>query len=130
LVIAKNSGATKIVGVEKNKIAHEYAVWNCRRYPYVTLYNEDAKEFEIDEMFDRVLMPLPKSAEDFLDVAVKFVKKKGIVHFYDFLHENDIPDVALEKIKKNAPKYKVLDVVKCGQYSPGKFRICVDFQVL
>ena len=129
IVLAKNTEAVKIVGVEKNKVAHDYAVWNCRKYPYVKLFNEDAKDFSFDEKFDRVLMPLPKSAEDFLDVALKCVKKKGIVHFYDFLHENDIPDVALEKIKRKC-KCKVLDVVKCGQYSPGKFRICVDFQVL
>jgi tRNA (guanine37-N1)-methyltransferase len=129
LVLAKNTRASKIVGVEKNKIAHEYAVWNCRRYPYVEIINEDAKKYFSEDKFDRVLMPLPKSAEDFLDVALRFVKKKGIVHFYDFLHENDIPDVALAKIKSKC-KAKILEVVKCGQYSPGKFRICVDFQVL
>ncbi|MFH1972366.1 MAG: class I SAM-dependent methyltransferase family protein [archaeon] len=127
LVIAKNSKPSLIVGVEKNPIAHEYAVWNCRKYKNIELYNKDARDFESKIKFDRVLMPLPKSADDFLDVAFKFVKKKGIVHFYDFLHESEIPDVALKKIKG---KIKVLKIVKCGQYSPGKFRICVDFQVL
>jgi len=127
LSIAKNANPSLIVGVEKNPIAHEYAVWNCRKYKNIELFNKDARDFEYKGKFDRVLMPLPKSADDFLDVAFKFVKKNGIVHFYDFLHENDIPDVALEKIKK---KIKVLKIVKCGQYSPGKFRICVDFQVL
>ena len=130
LVLAKNSEVREIVGVEKNPVAHKYAVENCKKYPNIKLYNEDAKEFFSEDKFDRILMPLPKSAEDFLDVALRFVKKKGIIHFYDFLHENDIPDVALDKIKKKVKKYKVLEIVKCGQYSPGKFRICVDFQVL
>ena len=129
LVLAKNSEAAQIVGVEKNKIAHEYSVWNCRKHDHVEIINQDANDYFSEDKFDRVLMPLPKSAEDFLDVALRFVKKKGIVHFYDFLHENDIPDVALAKIKSKC-KAKILEVVKCGHYSPGKFRICVDFQVL
>ena len=129
LVLAKNSEAAKIVGVEKNKIAHEYSVWNCRKHDHVEIINQDANDYFSEDKFDRVLMPLPKSAEDFLDVAVKYVKKGGVIHFYDFLHENDIPDAALEKIKAHVSKFKVLDVVKCGHYSPGKFRICVDFVV-
>ena len=121
--------AEKIVGVEKNPVAHEYAVLNCKKFQNVEVVNADAKDFKSSEKFDRVLMPLPKSAEDFLDVAVKYVKKGGVIHFYDFLHENDIPDAALEKIKAHVSKFKVLGVVKCGHYSPGKFRICVDLVV-
>jgi len=128
-VLAKHTKAKLIVGVEKNPVAHEYAVLNCKKFKNVEVFNEDAKDFKSKEKFDRVLMPLPKSAEDFLDVAVKYVKKGGVVHFYDFLHENDIPDVALEKIKAHVSKFKVLDVVKCGHYSPGKFRICVDISI-
>lgn len=128
LVIAKHSKAKKIVGVEKNPIAHEYAVWNCRKYPNIELFNNDIRDFKSKEKFDRILMPLPRSAEDFLDVALKFAKKNTVIHFYDFLHESEIPDKALEKIKKIG-KFKVLKVAKCGQYSPRKFRICVDFKI-
>ncbi len=128
-VLAKHTEAKKIVGVEKNPVAHKYALWNVRKYKNVKLYNCDARDFESDEKFDRVLMPLPKSAEDFLDVAVKYVKPKGMIHFYDFLHENDIPEVAVGKIEQKVKKFEIVDVVKCGQYSPRKFRICVDFIV-
>jgi len=130
LTIARKAKPSLVVGVEKNPIAHEYGLWNTRKYDDIVLYNKDAKDFQYNGKFDRVLMPLPKSAEDFLDVAVKFVKKKGVIHFYDFLHENDIPDVALAKIARKVDKFEVLDIVKCGQFGPGKFRISVDFQVL
>lgn len=128
LVIAKHTKAKLVVGVEKNPIAHEYAVFNCRKFGNIKLYNEDALNFESDEKFDRVLMPLPKSAENFLDIALKLVKKKGIIHFYDFLEEKDIPEKALEKIRKKVKKFEVLRVVKCGQYAPGRYRVCVDFK--
>ncbi len=82
--------------------------------------------------FDRILMPLPKSAEDFLPAALKAAKKGAIIHFYDFLHEDEFY-LAEEKAKracKNAGlKYKKLDFVKCGQHSPRTFRVCLDFKV-
>ena len=81
------------------------------------------------EKFDRVLMPLPKNAENFLDLAIFSVKKKGTIHFYDFLHESEIPDEAIKKIKKHC-KAKILNWVRCGQYSPRKYRVCIDFQPL
>lgn len=83
--------------------------------------------------FDRILMPLPKSAEDFLDTALSVVKKGTIIHFYDFLHEDEF-ELAKKKIekacKKAKLKHKILDVVKCGQHAPRVYRICVDFKIL
>ena len=82
--------------------------------------------------FDRILMPLPKSAESFLDVALKASKKGTIIHFYDFLHDDEFCK-AEEKIKKACKKLglkpKILRTVRCGQHSPHVFRICVDFKV-
>ncbi len=87
---------------------------------------------KINKKFERILMPLPKGGEDYLLIALKFIKKNGIIHFYDFLHENEF-EKAEEKIKracqKAEKKYKNLQVIKCGQYSPGFYRICADFVV-
>jgi tRNA (guanine37-N1)-methyltransferase len=83
--------------------------------------------------FDRILMPLPKSAEDFLDSALIASKKGTIIHFYDFLHEEKFHEAhqKIEKAcKKHKLKYKILDTVKCGQHSPRTYRICVDFKIL
>ena len=50
----------------------------------------------------------------------------------DFLDKKEIPDKAIDKIKSACSKkqFEILRVVKCGQYSPGKYRICVDFRIL
>ena len=129
LVIAKHSKPALIVGVEKNPVAHKYAEYNCRKYSNIKLFNEDAMNFNFNEKFDRILMPLPKSAEAFLGNALKLLKKNGIIHFYDFCDEKDIPEKAIQKIKKNVKTAKILKVVRCGQYAPGRFRICVDFKI-
>ncbi|MFW6014078.1 MAG: TIM barrel protein [Candidatus Nanoarchaeia archaeon] len=82
--------------------------------------------------FDRILMPLPKSAENFLPLALSAAKKNATIHFYDFLHLDEF-HLAEEKAKKACKmagfKYKKLDFVKCGQHSPRTFRVCLDFQV-
>ena len=78
-------------------------------------------------------MPLPRGAENYLDTALKAAKKDSIIHFYDFLHENEF-NKAKEKIdkacKKEKKKYKILNLVKCGQFGPRIYRICVDFMII
>ncbi|MBW2987205.1 class I SAM-dependent methyltransferase family protein [Candidatus Woesearchaeota archaeon] len=135
LVIAKNSKPDIVVGIEKNKEGHKLALENLKlnkKIKNVELILGDVRKIvpKLDEKFDRICMPLPKNAEDFLDCALSAGKKGTIIHFYDFLEEKDIPKKAISKIKKHVKKFKVLDVVKCGQFSPKTFRICVDFKLL
>ena len=89
---------------------------------------------KLKKKFDRVIMPLPKGAEAFLDVAFAAAKKSAIIHFYDFEKEEDIPQKSIEKVTAAAAaakkKVKMLNVVKCGQLAPRAYRVCVDFKVL
>ena len=70
-------------------------------------------------------MPLPKSAENFLFLLEEM--KELIVHFYDFEHENELK-LGEEKVKNVFPNVDIIGIHLCGQYAPGKFRICVDFK--
>ena len=83
--------------------------------------------------FDRIIMPLPKTAGKFLDEALMVSKKGTVIHFYDFLEEEKF-FLAIEKIdkacRKNKMRYKILELVKCGQHAPHVFRVCVDFEIL
>ncbi len=137
LVIAKSSKCKEVYGIEINPIAQEYALENVKKNKMenkIKLFLGDVKKVmpKINKKFDRILMPLPKGGENFLSLALKYIKNKGIMHFYDFQHENEIykaeekVKVACNKLKK---KCKILKVVKCGQYSPRFYRVCVDFQV-
>lgn len=136
LNISKNSGAKEVYGVEINPDAHKYAQENLvlNKVGNVRLFLGDVNVVvpKLRKKFDRVLMPLPRSAEDYLSVALKAVKKKGVVHFYDFLHEDEFGKakekiaLACDKLKK---KYNVLRLVKCGHFGPGIYRICVDFRI-
>ena len=137
IVLSKNTDAKEIYAVEINPIAHKYAEENIglNKISNITLYNGDVDEIlpTIKKKFDRVAMPLPKGGEDYLELAISKIKKNGIIHFYDFLNEKDFP-LAKEKVKKACDnikaKFKIIDLVKCGQYAPYTYRVCVDFKVL
>lgn len=83
--------------------------------------------------FDRIIMPLPRTADEFLDEALMASKKGTIIHFYDFQKEHEFKK-AIDKIdkacKKHKIKYKILETIKCGQHAPYVFRICVDFEII
>ncbi len=140
--------------VDNNKKTHSCKVGAGfvdfeRIMPYVTkgiaeVRSEDEKKatemiesynklIDIIPQFDRICMPLPKSAEDFLEAAFSVSKNGTIIHFYDFLHETEF-DLCEEKVKnaceKSGIKYEIISFNKCGQYSPGKFRVCLDFKII
>ena len=136
IIISKNSNAKEIWGIEINPIAHKYAKENIilNKIKNVKLFLGDVNTVlpKMKKRFDRIIMPLPKGAGIFLNLALKKIKKEGIIHFYDFFEKEDITKKAKNKINNvhSEKKFKILDIIKCGQYSPGKYRICIDFRIL
>ncbi len=141
-VIAKNSPAQEIVGVELNKIAHRYACENVvlnKLEKKVTLYCGDVRKLGQQlkrkyGSFDRIIMPLPHDAIKFLDIAAALSRHGTNIHLYQFDMWEDVAHLKkkyAEIMKQHIPaqhisKIKIKDIVKCGHYSPSKFRICVD----
>jgi tRNA (guanine37-N1)-methyltransferase len=143
VVIARNTKAKEIYGIELNPIAHKFALENIKlnKIKNVKLILGDVrkavpklkKQKKYFKYFDRILMPLPKGAGSFLDLAFSAAKKGTTIHFYDFAREDEF-EKAKEKIKKacktNNKKCRILRVVKCGSYAPRVYRICLDFKIL
>jgi len=137
LVIAKNTNAGEIYGIEINPIAHKYALENVKlnKINNINLLLGDVKKVspKIKEKFDRIIMPLPKGAESFLGLALNKIRKNGIIHFYSFAEENNygnIKKIINNECEKKKKKCRILDIIKCGQFSPRVYRLCVDFRVL
>ena len=137
LVIAKNSLAKIVYGVEINPMAHNFAIGNVSLNKFddkIALFFGDVNKVlpKIKKKFSRVVMPLPKTGELFLPLALKKVKKNGFIHLYAFLDEKDIDKEARkikEICKQNKKKCRILRKVKCGQFSPGVFRVCFDLKI-
>ena len=138
LVIAKNSPAKIVYGLEMNPAAHQYALINVtlnKLEDKVTILEGDVRTFlpKMTKKFDRIVMPLPKTGEQFLDLTLKKTKKNGMIHLYSFLDEQDFKKYAQkvrEICKKNKREIRILKKVKCGQFSPRVFRVCFDIKIL
>ena len=135
--IGKNTLASSVVGVEINPVAHKYAQENVRlnKLKNVKLCCGNVRKIvpRLHASFDRIIMPLPKDSEKFLDVALKVVRKGGVIHLYSFGYKEDV--ALIRKGIKDACKVvgvscRILRSVKCGQYSPKKYRFCTDFKVI
>jgi len=138
LVIAKNAKPEIIYAVELNPVAHKFAEENIK----LNKLQDKIKPYKGDviivvpklrKKFDRILMPMPKTSLTFLGTAFKAAKKGTIIHFYTFGKEEEFKDI-IDKIKAECKKHKkkcrILRTVKAGHYSPGVYRICVDFRLL
>ena len=137
ITLARNSKPKEIYAIEINPDAHKYAQENINlnKVKNVVLFCGDVNEVvpKLKKKFDRILMPLPRSAEDFLETALSAIKSNGIIHFYDFEFESEFKkgeDKVMHACKAAGKRCKILETVKCGQNGPRYFRICVDFQVL
>jgi tRNA (guanine37-N1)-methyltransferase len=139
VIIAKaQPKVEKVYAIDLNPKAHEYALENIRInrvQTKVEAFCGDVRKVapEIGKKFDRIIMPLPKGAHEFLDVAFSVVKDGGTIHFYHWDREDDLYSGALGIIKKEAEKakkkVKILSKNKILPYGPRVWKICIDFKV-
>jgi tRNA (guanine37-N1)-methyltransferase len=116
IIIAKHSKPEKVHSIDVNPAAFQFMQENIRLnrvYRRVIPTKGDAREViekRLHCVADRVLMPLPEKAFEYLPHALLALKKAGgWIHYYDFEHarKNENP---VEKVKlKVAEKLESLD---------------------
>jgi tRNA (guanine37-N1)-methyltransferase len=135
--IARTHKQVRVTGVELNPEAHNYAVENIflnKVADRVRLIQGDVREVcpSMEEMFDRVLMPLPRGAYLYLDVAIPLLKEGGTLHFYHWSPEKE-PFSGAEKLISDAAtragkRHYITNRVRVSQYSPRIWKIRLDVQ--
>lgn len=136
LVIATHSGAKHVTAVELNPHGHTFAEENIRLNKLqhkITAVKADAKKWcaKSKEKFDRIIMPLPMTADKFLLAALRLAKKNATIHFYAFAHEDAFATAEAKVLKacvKAKKKCKIIGTFKVGQQSPRTYRVSVDFR--
>ena len=137
LVIAKNSEAKKVYGIEINPFAHQYALENIalnKLEDKVVIYEGDVRNLlpKLRKKFDRIVMPLPKTGEEFLYLVLPRLKHNGFIHLYAFLEEGKIEaerKQILERGRVLGYSLECRTIVTCGQFSPSTFRVCFDLKM-
>ncbi|MCD6367966.1 MAG: class I SAM-dependent methyltransferase family protein [Candidatus Aenigmarchaeota archaeon] len=139
IVIAKKRDVNKIYSIEINPKAHEYAIKNVllnKVGDVVIPILGDVREIcpLIRQKFDRILMPLPEKAYEFLDVALSCSKKGTIIHLYGVSEEKNLFDDLEKKVvlemKKLNKKYKTIERRKVLPFGPRKWKVCLDIRIL
>lgn len=133
--VAKSHKRVNVIAIELNPQAHNYCVENIhlnRVGDRIKAIKGDVREVcpKLGKDFDRIIMPLPKGAHKFLDVALPLLKNKGILHMYHWASEEDLFSKAEIHIssaaEKEERKVQFVDRVKISQYSPGTWKIRLD----
>jgi tRNA (guanine37-N1)-methyltransferase len=93
IVIAKRAATARVFSIDVNPAAIQFMSENIRLnkvYGRVIPMLGDARIFVAEQLWhvaDRVLMPLPERAFDYLSPAVSTLKSSGgWIHYYDFEH--------------------------------------------
>jgi tRNA (guanine37-N1)-methyltransferase len=105
IIIAKHSDVAKVYSIDINPVAVGYMRENIRLnrvYGKVVPLLGDAKEIiekSLHRVANRVLMPLPEKALEYLPYALLALRESGgWIHYYDFEHATKTEN-AVEKVK-------------------------------
>ena len=134
LIIARHSQAAEVIGIEKNPVAHAYALDNRRANRTlrgVRFLAGDAAEVlpTLEPGFDRMLVVLPYGGEGLLPVALAGLRSGGVLHFYD-MQAKGCHRATIAKVETMAQSLGLqaqsLDVITCGNCGPTTHRVCLD----
>jgi len=135
ILIAKS--ARHVIAIDKNPVAIEYLVRNARlnMINNIKIICGDVREVSKDLRCtaDHIIMNLPHSAHEFLDVALTIVKPGGTIHYYDIRPEDDLFGGAQELIEHAAEACgmtaHILDQRVVRSYSPHQSNVALDVKI-
>ena len=135
IIIAKSHPKSTVYANELNPDAYKYLEENIRlnKLSNVIPIPGDARDLagKYSNKADRVIMPLPMSSDQFLDVAFSLAKKNCIVHFYYFTNSISAAEAVVnEAAKRFNRKIKILESRLVRDYSPEIIEVVVDFKIL
>lgn len=126
--------AAKVTAIEANPVAHKYALKNItlNKIKNAKILKGDVKKTKLKEKFDRIVMPLPKNAYEYLPNALTAAKKGCIIHLYAFSNDwelNGLKEKLMKICKKEGRTCKNIRIVKAGEYAPHVNRVCFDLKI-
>ena len=143
IIIAKHSKSGKIFSIDINPFAIQYMQENIKLNKVeekVVPVQEDAKkviEEGLQNVADRVPMPLPEKAYEYLDYALLALKPTGgWIHYYDFEHakkgENPIEKIeskVSEKLQRLGVNFEVMFGRIVRTTGPNWYQVVLDIEV-
>jgi tRNA (guanine37-N1)-methyltransferase len=138
ICIARRHRNVRATAIELNPNAHNYCVENIylnKVEDRVRAIRGDVRKVckDLGRTYDRILMPLPKGAYRFLDLAMTLLKDEGILHFYYWAPEGDPFSEAEELVKGEAKekgrRAEFINRIRVSQYSPRVWKVRLDVRI-
>jgi len=138
IIMAKHSDVGKVYSIDKNPVAVRYMHENVRINKVggkVVPICGDAGEViekQLRGKADRVLMPLPESAREFLDSALTALRPQGgVIHFYDFGEDPDPfgPSIKFVRERLSERRVEVTSKRIVRSYAPRVYHIVLDLLI-
>lgn len=137
VVIGKKARPEKIIGIEINPAAvrffKENIMLNKLKNVHEILGDVRDKANEFYGNCDRVIMPLPETAIEYLENALNCLKPKGICHLYCFCEEKNMKEFEkkIYEIASNLGKtIEIVDRAKVLPYGPRIWKMRFDIIML
>ncbi len=138
IVFAKHSPMKKAHAIELNPIAYMFlkeniALNKCTHRIQPILGDVKKIAPKLKGKCNRIVMPLPKGGEHFLDSAFIAAASNCVVHFYQFGPRDSPYKEALAKIKTTAKKFnrktRVIRKKRVRSFSPKTIQVVIDFKI-
>ncbi len=140
ILIARMNKTCKVYSIDSNAVAAELCEANAKLNKVqdrVISIHGDARRVIKDKLggqADRVLMPLPERAKEFVDSAVLALKKKGIVHYFVHIRADNkkrSQELGLQDAHNAFVKYNhiVQQVRAVREVGPRIYQIVADVSV-
>jgi tRNA (guanine37-N1)-methyltransferase len=117
IIIAKHSCPKRVHSIDINPTAIRFLKENARLNRVemrVLPILGDAKEMietRLQRIADRIIMPLPEKAYEYVETALQALKPNGgVIHYYDFEHSTKDENAVEKAGKKVSEKLKTLGV--------------------
>jgi tRNA (guanine37-N1)-methyltransferase len=141
ILMTRMNKTCKVYSIDSNiaavELCEENAKLNRVQDRVVSIYGDAAKvikEKNLAGQADRVLMPLPERAKEFVESAVLALKKKGIVHYFVHIKADSkkaSQDLGLQEVHNAFGKYnhEVQKVRVVREVGPRIYQIVADISI-
>jgi tRNA (guanine37-N1)-methyltransferase len=139
ILIAKHQPNSIVYSIDINPDAYDLMLENIKLNKVsdrVIPFLGDARviiENSLKGIADRVLMPLPEKAIDYIDAALSALKSKGIIHYYTHVHafkDEDLVEKAKSEVNKRLKlNYKILKARIVREVGPRWYQLVLDLLI-
>ena len=124
LIISKHTGAKEIYAIDLNDDAEYFMKENIRMNKannIIAIQGDAHSVMDTLPKADRIIMNLPQSAFEFLDLALSHINTNGTIHLHKIMDRSELSsftETLIENAKEKGFSIRISETVELKTYSP------------